>query len=186
MKARETPRWSKWRLMPRVRVWEATALSLNIEPVSINTNSQGWMGSTAFAEGPEFEDRLEVLSRNVAHNGAALIRQDVLPVPASSAEILLPAFVTWAVNVGWDLPPELAVLAPKEPPPKPEVSTRERDTLLKLIWGMAVGAYKYDPNAAKSDCPREIVEDCDRAGQSIDVDTVRKYLKDAKSRFGNG
>jgi hypothetical protein len=59
------------------------------------------------------------------------------------------------------------------------VSARERDSLLKLIIGMAVAGYVYDPNARRSDKPVEIADDLARAGVPLDVDTVRKWLREA-------
>lgn len=58
------------------------------------------------------------------------------------------------------------------------LGTRERDTLLKLVIGMAKGAYSYDPNQSKSDVPKEIVDDLARHGITVSPDTVRKYLKE--------
>jgi hypothetical protein len=64
---------------------------------------------------------------------------------------------------------------------KPEqgVSARERDSLLKLIIGMAVAGYAYDPKAVRSDKTTEIAGDLERAGVPLDVDTVRKWLREA-------
>jgi hypothetical protein len=59
------------------------------------------------------------------------------------------------------------------------LSTRERDSLLKLIIGMAVVGYGYDPTAARSEQPAEITSDLAAAGVPLDVDTVRKWLKQA-------
>jgi hypothetical protein len=60
-----------------------------------------------------------------------------------------------------------------------EVRTRERDSLLKLIIGMAVAGYKYDPKAGRSDKITEIANDLAELGISLDVDTVRKWLREA-------
>jgi hypothetical protein len=51
------------------------------------------------------------------------------------------------------------------------------DSLLKIIITMAVKGYRYDPNQAKSSTAAEIQEDSEKLGISIDVDTVRKWLK---------
>ncbi len=58
-------------------------------------------------------------------------------------------------------------------------STKERDSLLKLILGMALGGYGFDPKASKSPTPKEIADDLAAHGISITDDTVRKYLKEA-------
>lgn len=62
---------------------------------------------------------------------------------------------------------------------KPDLGTRERDTLLKLVIGMAVEAYRHDPEAARSAAPGEIAGDLAKHGLSVTDDTVRKYLKEA-------
>jgi len=62
-------------------------------------------------------------------------------------------------------------------------STRERDSLLKLILGMALGGYGFDPNASKSPTPKEIADDLATHGISITDDTVRKYLKESARAF---
>lgn len=50
-------------------------------------------------------------------------------------------------------------------------------SLLKLVGGLAVAIYKYDPSAKKSDVPATIQSDLDLVGVSLDVDTIRKYLR---------
>lgn len=60
-----------------------------------------------------------------------------------------------------------------------ELKTAERNSLLKLVWGMATQGYKFDPGADRSQVPKEIAGDCAAAGVPIDADTVRKYLREA-------
>ena len=64
-------------------------------------------------------------------------------------------------------------------PPEKQLGARERESLLKVVIGMAVGGYSYDPNAGRSDRPTEIAGDLERAGVPLDVDTVRKWLCEA-------
>ncbi len=68
-------------------------------------------------------------------------------------------------------------------PVVPELRTRERDSLLKLVIGMAVGGYSYDPKAGRSPTVSEIADDLERAGVGLDADTVRKYLNEAKQHL---
>ena len=60
------------------------------------------------------------------------------------------------------------------------LGSRERETLLKLLIGMAIVGYRYDPAAAKSTALKDIADDLASLGISIDTDTVRKYLKEAE------
>lgn len=63
---------------------------------------------------------------------------------------------------------------------KPDLGTRERETLLKLLIGMAVAAYKYSPDESRSHTPAEIASDLQGLGISMTDDTVRKWLKEAR------
>ncbi|MDP2804007.1 MAG: hypothetical protein Q8O26_19220 [Phreatobacter sp.] len=58
--------------------------------------------------------------------------------------------------------------------------TRERTSVLKLILGMAIGGYGYAPTASRSPVAKDIAGDLHRLGLTLDEDTVRKYLEEAK------
>jgi hypothetical protein len=66
-----------------------------------------------------------------------------------------------------------------EPAKATEIGTRERDTLLKLVIGMAVKGYGYDPDQQRSGTVGEIVSDLELVGMALDADTVRKWLRQA-------
>lgn len=57
------------------------------------------------------------------------------------------------------------------------LSTAERNTLLKLVIGMAINGYGYVPATSRSTAPKEIADDLAALGMPITDDTVRKYLK---------
>jgi hypothetical protein len=59
------------------------------------------------------------------------------------------------------------------------IGTSERNTLLKLVIGMAINGYKHDPVASKSNATKEIADDLASLGIGLHPDTVRKYLKQA-------
>lgn len=59
------------------------------------------------------------------------------------------------------------------------LALRERSSCLKLIIGMAVKKYRYDPKAARNSAVTNIANDLNELGIGIDVDTVRKWLKEA-------
>jgi hypothetical protein len=69
-------------------------------------------------------------------------------------------------------PALLSPVAPKA------LSTKERDTLLKLVIGMAIGGYGYSPAASKNEATGEIASDLAKFGLSLDPDTVKKWLKE--------
>lgn len=64
----------------------------------------------------------------------------------------------------------------------PELKTRERHSLLDMVRGLVVVAYKYDGAPSRNSIAREIAEDTMRAGRPIGEDTVRKWLRQAFSQ----
>jgi hypothetical protein len=57
--------------------------------------------------------------------------------------------------------------------------SKERDSALKLIIGMAIEGYKYDPGRPRNEATQEIFDDLALVGVSLDPDTVRKWLREA-------
>ncbi len=88
---------------------------------------------------------------------------------------LIPEKLQNSVMQGFEQPmvPESKVTIEKP------LSTRERDTALKLIIGMANAGYKYDSAASRNDAVGEICRDLDRLGISLDQNTIRKWLQEA-------
>jgi hypothetical protein len=60
------------------------------------------------------------------------------------------------------------------------LSTRERDSLLKIVLGMAIKGYRYDPKKSRNEAISDICGDLEQLGISISDDTIRKYLNEAK------
>jgi hypothetical protein len=60
-----------------------------------------------------------------------------------------------------------------------DLKTRERESLLRLVIGMAIIGYGYDPKVFRSGKISEIAGDLELAGVPLDADTVRKWLRAA-------
>jgi hypothetical protein len=69
-----------------------------------------------------------------------------------------------------------------ETPVKPDknLGTRERNTMVKLIIGMAVDGYGYEPDALRSSTVPEIARALQLLGIGLDEITIRKYLAEGK------
>lgn len=60
------------------------------------------------------------------------------------------------------------------------LSLKQRQTMLKLIVGMAVRGYSYVPNSTNNgQVIKEIQTDLDAQGLTLSDDTIRNYLKEA-------
>ena len=62
------------------------------------------------------------------------------------------------------------------------LGTTERTYLLRLVIGMAIDGYGYDPQAKKSDVPKVVADAISARGMDMTDDTVRKYLKEAVTK----
>jgi hypothetical protein len=165
---------------------EAVALSFGKDPKKVY-----WDGIKSLVERSSFIQGYGKV-RELANRAkaAGLLKEPTLPL----------AFVLWAKKNDLAFPEQLeknvtaqaqkgavpaahAVASPKLPTPakdkKDELKTREKDTLLKLVIGMAVEGYRYDPKAAKNTAVADIVSDLNKLGLSLDADTVRRWLKEA-------
>jgi hypothetical protein len=195
------PDWRKWRHVPLVKIWEAVALSLDIEPKKVDLDI-GWESqSLIFDESDEFNDRIFVAGRQVGTSSAFDVKIRISDDPPNCS-VDLSQFAAWALSIDWDVPPEFRAMAPSGDEEATEIlsarssstatknkeaaglatsplGTRECGTLLKLVLGMALGGYAYDPKASRSTVPREIVDDLQKHGISISDDTVRHWLTTA-------
>lgn len=59
------------------------------------------------------------------------------------------------------------------------LGTRERETLLKIIVGMAIRGYSFDPNRERNNATTDILDDLAVLGLTLDPKTLRKKLSDA-------
>ena len=62
---------------------------------------------------------------------------------------------------------------------KDALKTREKNTLLKLILGMAIAYHGFDPKSSRSSTAREIAGELTRVNLPLDEDTIRKWLREA-------
>lgn len=85
-------------------------------------------------------------------------------------------FMLWAENLKIDFPNLVTLKKSKE---NKVLHTRERDTLLKLIIGMAVEQYGYDPKAKRNEATAHIRSDLESCGISMDADTILNKLREA-------
>ena len=53
--------------------------------------------------------------------------------------------------------------------------------MLKLIIGMAIKGYRFDPKARRGDTIKEIVGDIEQCGLNLSDDTVRRYLREGEA-----
>lgn len=155
MQVDRKPKWDKWRHVPDVRIWEAVALSLNIEPAKIKHSKDGWMADThLFDEGEEFRDRIFIAGRNLGGSGKALNPTAIVMGSPADSSVSLPAFAQWACSIDWGIPAELNAIGQSrgEESEKTKVTQQwpwgnyETELLRKLAAAVERFWVLYDPN----------------------------------------
>ena len=63
---------------------------------------------------------------------------------------------------------------------KSDLNTKEKTSLLKILLGLTLTNYEYNPNASRNSTAREIASDLELQGLSVDEDTIRKWLNQSK------
>ena len=53
--------------------------------------------------------------------------------------------------------------------------------MLRLIISLAIYGYAYNPQARRSEIPRDIESDLHKLGLSLSIDTIRSLLKEASA-----
>lgn len=64
-----------------------------------------------------------------------------------------------------------------------DANSRKIESLYKLVLGMAIDAYHYDPSKARNNAIGDIERSLDRQGLGMDRKTIKKYLDEARSLF---
>jgi hypothetical protein len=141
-------------------------------------------GQLSFHESATFKDRIFVAGRNLSSEGGLEATSIVMGDP-SRCTVRLRQFAEWAISLGWQVPPEFEALAPQ---PSAAVATgisgtekplegKGRASALKLILGMAIGGYGYDPRAGRGPIPKQIADDLLQSGIALTDETVREWLR---------
>lgn len=102
-----TPNWNKWNLMPEVEIWQAAALSLNIDPDSIDMNDRwSYMQiKSAFEDMQrDYIDRLEIIAGHIGHT---LSRTNKRGMNIWQANVMLTEFVSWCGRSNISIPSQL-------------------------------------------------------------------------------
>jgi len=112
MEKTEKPNWDKWRNMLEVVLWEAVALSLDVEPDYLDSRDEKLSMHRQPKQDKDeknFNDRYDVAESHMGI-GKPLRPGSILP-RAHRAGISLAEFAAWAQSINWEIPQELADLA---------------------------------------------------------------------------
>jgi len=100
--------WTKWQQIPDVKLWEAIALSLDIDPNAVKWK-ETFGNESPLDEGEEFDDRIEILERNILDR-KYFSPNTINMVNTRDFGVSLSEFAVWAQSINWEIPQELADL----------------------------------------------------------------------------
>lgn len=161
---------------------EAVALSIGFEPCG--DIFEGQDGKPVQVDVVEFyTKRKELIQDNFTWSGMSGPRKNRVG-----------QIVRWFDAVELDVPEPLIAFADKYhglglgksapiskgTSPK-SMDPRERSSMLRLIISLAIYGYAYNPQARRSEIPRDIESDLHKLGLSLSIDTIRSLLKEASA-----
>lgn len=117
------PNWDKWRHMIEIEMWEAVALSLNLEPdkLPVYLGAYELFGDNPFSIcPPKFQERLQIANSNCGVS----FPFNAMHALKARCLVYFPAFGAWAAGIWPDLPSEFPIAAPKATS-KPSAATVE-------------------------------------------------------------
>lgn len=134
------PNWENWRLLESAAPWEIAALSLNIEPTSVNPHEYGYErdpfpDDATFARFQSIERAIQ--QRFVAYNNKL---------------VNIAEFVAWAVSKNLDMPPVLHAMGAAsfvEPKPKADASTAINNDAVDMAAWRAVALESWSKITAQ-------------------------------------
>lgn len=187
-----------WDKMADISIEGAALYSFGIDPAAIHDEWTDPVNSDLEQLPSDYRERLAIIKSAVR---AGSIQR--IPVSASDpgecgdgTRVLKSSFLKWCkANSKCCKPAEVIADHPKyqtEPvgrthidtSPSEDLPTKERESMLMLIIGMAICFYGYDPKSKRSavtgELPDSIHADLEKAGIHFNVGTIRKYIKEAK------
>lgn len=102
-------------------------------------------------------------------------------------------FIKWASSAGVAFCPQLEQLvkvAGRAGKPAPagvseSLNPKAKQSLLKLVLGLTIVAYRYDPKKPRGPLIRDVHNDLYDIGINLDEDTIRKWLTEAGDECGD-
>jgi hypothetical protein len=170
-----TPKYRYWRAQPLWTLSEAAYLLAGHSP--LDDPRDAWTHPPTEAETFHARIKMAIATGDI---------ESTFKVKGVREESVKPSdVVRWAQTRKYHVPGPLRMLV-TQGADRNDLSTRERNTLLKLVLGMAEAKYGYDPAATHNDAIKRISGDLAQRDLSVSDDTVRKWLTAAQQELRTG
>lgn len=173
-----TTYFTYWAKMSLWTIEQATALLIGEDPDAV-IGASGLSASCSTETRERYQSIFRLLDSHTRASGIGYNQPPTEIIEwALHAKVEPPQALVDAVRAqGRSLIEKRAQAASEEKP----LAERERNTLLRIIIGMAIGGYSYDPDAKRSETPKEIADDLSELGLECSDQTIREKLKEARA-----
>lgn len=171
------PNWDKWGTAKELKLWEAIALALDVDPKNFYFFGERKL-DTIFnsSQPPRFAKLLDIALGHFSAREVLKLPSLDLDAPHES-EIKVSSFVKWAKSIGLELPPSFPGASARSSVAKIKKPSGENDrsTLLDLIATLAEEARLDIARPSKA---ASIIEDLtDRLGAHVSARAIENHLK---------
>lgn len=148
---KDKPNWDKWNLIDDAQVWKVAALSLDIDPDTVEIDMGDWVTR---AGGKTLKDRIEILGANYTKIDSSA---NTLSMNGKAyCELNIPKFAKWAIEKNISIPDELKKrVSEVEQKSEQQISSSYQTELLK-IQNLAIKEF-FEPRK-KHDPKKEVVK----------------------------
>lgn len=179
-----------WDQVDAFSIYDAALLMFGIDPTTFREYGESCrtvddlIGSDEMPEG--YSDRLALMKKAVACGSlkaAPLCKNNHNDIDYRKTLIKRADLITWCKTKDYGLPAIFSPVASNKKSSE-KLPTNTRVKMLKIIIGMAIKKYDYKPDVERSKVTGEnagsIFADLQNLDISVDVDTIRRYLAEAK------
>ena len=208
------PNWYKWMFIEELTIKEAILLSLDVEPdkwlLELDITTEEVDKYFLYSFEPEewrqkfdveametlikygFCDLMEIARRNARMLENPKLKVNDFCVDFGYSTVNIYTFAEWVQPIlekmGKILPPEFPIKQLKTVNENVTNSPKERNSMLAVIYGMAISKYGYKPEAARNTATGENAGSINADLESLELpcsgETIKKYLKEAHAIYG--
>lgn len=182
-----TARFNYWASMPRLSLHEASLLSLGADPSCMKDDKFAELqktlerGKSLWAAHASFLEQREIFSRCFHFTGFGYAPEGIGQIKHWIDDLDILVHPEFYEGLEARIAPKQAELVATDAltsaQPTSKLSDQETETLYKLIAGMAIKGYVFEPNSKRNQATADIQSDLDQLGISLDQKTILKWVR---------
>jgi hypothetical protein len=179
-----TAKFEHWARMPKLSLQEVSLLSLGADPNCMKEDEVAEIkktedrGKTLWAAHASLVEQHEIFSRCFHFTGFGYASEPIGTIKRWIDDLDIKVHPRFYEGLEARLTPKVVQRAGISSLTK-SISVQERETLLKLVAGMAIGGYSFAPESLRNQATADIQDDLDKLGIALDQKTILKWVREA-------